>query len=85
MFYVLINCNGIKVRESEKMLSLEEMQNLVGVEGKEAWIEVASYRSFSDKSITMICDDEFRIKKIPANVQDSRRGCNSRSSFDCRN
>ena len=45
------------------MLSLEEMQNLVGVEGKEASIELASHRSFSDKSITMICDDEFLKKE----------------------
>lgn len=63
MFYVLINCNGIEVRESEKMLSLEEMQNLVGIEGEEAWIEAASYRSFSDKSIAMICDDQFVRKE----------------------
>jgi hypothetical protein len=63
VFYVLINCNGIEVQESEKMLSLEEMQNLVGVEGEKASIEVASYRSFSDKSITMICDDEFLTKE----------------------
>jgi len=63
VFYVLINSNGIEVRESEKMLSLEEMQNLVGVEGEEAWIEAASYRSFSDRSITMICDEEFKRKK----------------------
>lgn len=46
MFYVLIGCDGIEVRESEEMLTLTEMQNLVGVEGEPAYIEVASYRSF---------------------------------------
>lgn len=62
MFYVLINSNGIEVRESKKMLTLEEMQNLVGIEGESAYIEVASYRSFSDPAITMLCDDEFLMK-----------------------
>ena len=63
MFYVLINSAGIQVRESKEMLTLKEMQNLVGIEGEPAYIEVASYRSFSDKSIAMICDDEFLRKK----------------------
>ena len=62
MFYVLINSTGIEVRESKEMLTLKEMQNLVGVEGEPAYIEVASYRSFSDKSLAMICDDEFLMK-----------------------
>lgn len=63
MFYVLINYNGIQVRESREMLTLKEMQNLVGIEGELAYIEVASYQSFSDKSIAMICDDEFLMKE----------------------
>lgn len=63
MFYVLINSNGIEVQESKEMLTLKEMQNLVGIEGEPAYIEVASYRSFSDKSIAMICDDEFLMKE----------------------
>ena len=63
MFYVLINSAGIQVRESREMLTLKEMQNLVGIEGEPAYIEVASYRSFSDKSIAMICDDEFLMKE----------------------
>ena len=62
MFYVLIGSDGIEVRESKEMLTLKEMQNLVGVEGEPAYIEVASYRSFSDKSLAMICDDEFLMK-----------------------
>ena len=62
MFYVLIGSDSIEVRESKEMLTLKEMQNLVGVEGEPAYIEVASYRSFSDKSLAMICDDEFLMK-----------------------
>ena len=62
MFYVLIGSDSIEVRESKEMLTLKEMQNLVGIEGEPAYIEVASYRSFSDKSIAMICDDEFLMK-----------------------
>ena len=46
MFYVLINSTGIEVRESKEMLTLKEMQSLIGVEGEPAYIEVASYRSF---------------------------------------
>ena len=62
MFYVLINSNGIEVREAKEMLTLREMQNLVGIEGETSYIEVASYRSFSDPAITMICDEEFLRK-----------------------
>ncbi|MGB8688915.1 MAG: hypothetical protein WCD53_16475 [Microcoleus sp.] len=63
MFYVLINSNGIEVRESKEMLTLKEMQNLVGIEGEPAYIEVASYQSFSDRQISMICDEEFLRKE----------------------
>ncbi len=62
-FFVLVNAGQVLVKESDRMLSLKEMQNLVGIEGKSAYIEVASYRSFSDKSIAMICDEEFLMKK----------------------
>jgi len=62
MFYVLINDKGISVHSSNEMLTLREMQNLVGIEGESAYIEVASYRSFSDSSIVMLCDEEFLMK-----------------------
>ena len=62
MFYVLINQQGITAHEVNEMITLEMMQNLVGVEGEPAYIEVASYRSYSDDSIVMICDDEFLRK-----------------------
>jgi len=62
MFYVLINDKGISVHSSNEMLTLKEMQNLVGIEGESAYIEVASYRSFSDNSIVMLCDEEYLMK-----------------------
>jgi hypothetical protein len=62
MFYVLINQNGISTYSAEKPLIIEEMQKLVGIEGEEAYIEVASYRSYSDPLIVMICDDDFLRK-----------------------
>ncbi len=62
MYYALINDKGIETRISNEMLTLQEMQKLVGIEGESAYIEVASYRSFSDQSIAMICDEEFLRK-----------------------
>ena len=62
MFYVLINGKGIGIHSANEMLTLETMQNLIGVEGEPAYIEVASYRSYSDSSLVMICDDEFLRK-----------------------
>jgi len=63
MFYVLIDSNGLRVQQSEEMLTLNEMQNFVGIEGQSASIEVASYCSFRGESIAMICDEEFLLKK----------------------
>jgi hypothetical protein len=62
MFYALINQKGITVHSAEKPLVIEQMQSLVGIEGEKAYIEVASYRSYSDPLIVMICDDEFLRK-----------------------
>ena len=38
MFYVLINSSGLRIQQSEKILTLKEMQNLVGIEGESAYI-----------------------------------------------
>lgn len=62
MFYALINEKGIHIHNAKKILTLKQMQNLVGIEGESAYIEVASYRSFSDLSIVMICGEEFLMK-----------------------
>lgn len=63
-FYVLANPDGIQVHKADKMLSIKQMQLLVGIEGKEAFFEVASYRSFSQRGITIFCDDEFLVKNF---------------------
>lgn len=57
MFYWLVNSKGLEIIESAEMLAIAEMQNLVGNPGESAYIEVASYNSFSDQAISLICDD----------------------------
>jgi len=64
MFYWLVNSKGLEIIEWAEMLTLAEMQKLVGNPGESAYIEVASYNSFSDKAISLICDDEFLRKEI---------------------
>lgn len=58
MYYILINENGIEVKESSKNLSLEQMQRLVGIPGEDALTEVVGYNLYSDHNIKMIIDDE---------------------------
>ncbi len=62
MYYVIVNSKGIEARKSGKMLTIKQMQYLVGVEGQEAFFEVASYGSFSAPGVTIFCDDEFLHK-----------------------
>jgi hypothetical protein len=57
MFYCLVNSKGLEIIESAEMLTLAAMQNLVGNPGESAYIDVPSYNTFSDKAITLICDD----------------------------
>ncbi|MBD2012380.1 DUF3846 domain-containing protein [Microcoleus vaginatus ZQ-A3] len=64
IFYCLVNSKGLEIIESAERLALAEMQNLVGNPGVSAYIEVAYYNSFSDKAISLICDDEFLRKEI---------------------
>ena len=59
MFYVLVNSNGVSAQKAKKIPSIKQMQNLVGIPGKEAFFEVASYHSFSEPGITIFCDDNF--------------------------
>ncbi|MDF0556451.1 DUF3846 domain-containing protein [Kamptonema sp. UHCC 0994] len=61
MLYGLINSNGIEAVKSKEMLTLKEMQDLVGIQGETAFIE-AVYRQFTDQTIVLICDDEFLLK-----------------------
>jgi len=57
-YYGLLNRSGLEIVTSKKMLSYEEMQDLVGVKGEDAYFEVATSKSFSDTHIDLICDDE---------------------------
>ena len=61
MFYALVNPKTIQIHNVKKMLSLKQMQELVGIEGESAYIEVSSYRSYSDKSIVIVADDGFLL------------------------
>jgi hypothetical protein len=60
MLYALIN-SRIERKESEQMLTLKEMQDLVGFPGEPAYIE-AVYHHFADTDIVLICDEEFLLK-----------------------
>jgi hypothetical protein len=64
MFYVLVNSAGITVHKAEKIPSIKQMQSLVGIPGKPAFFEVASYTSFSEPGITIFCDDDFPRKNF---------------------
>lgn len=64
MFYVLVNSKGIEVRPAKKLPGVQETGSLVGIEGQSAFFEVASYGSFSEQGITILCDDEFLLKEF---------------------
>ncbi len=68
-YYALINERGILICPRKRILTLKQMQNLVGVEGEHAYIEIASYRSYVNESITMICDEEFLRKDFQPTCQ----------------
>ena len=60
-FYALINSTGIQEVQATELPKLSEIQKLVGIPGKEAFLE-AVYQCYSDLSIAILCDDEFLIK-----------------------
>jgi hypothetical protein len=60
-FYALINSTGIQEVQATEMPTIAEIQNLVGIPGKEAFFE-GVYQRYSDLSIAILCDDEFLIK-----------------------
>ncbi|MEG4397084.1 DUF3846 domain-containing protein [Microcoleus sp. BROC3] len=60
-FYALINSTGIQEVQATEMPKLHEIQKLVGIPGKEAFLE-AVYQCYSDSSIAILCDDEFLLK-----------------------
>jgi hypothetical protein len=64
MLYALINTTGIHRLEVAQKLELNQMQNLVGIQGEPAYIEYVRYQ-FSDPNIDLICDEEFLHKELP--------------------
>ncbi len=64
MLYALIDRRGIHRLEIEQKLELADLQNRVGVEGKNALIEYVRGQ-FSDPTIDLICDEEFLLKGLP--------------------
>lgn len=64
MLYALINNTGIHRLEVAEKWELAELQNRVGVEGKDAYIEYVRHQ-FSDPNIDLICDDEGLLKELP--------------------
>jgi hypothetical protein len=65
MYYVLIdNDQNIKVCTTDKMLTTEEIQTLVGIEGEPATFEVLDSSNFSDPKIVLICDDDLEPKAL---------------------
>jgi hypothetical protein len=59
VYYILIDDSGIEVTETNKMLSIEKMQRLVGIPGVSTLIEVLWYDVYSDPDIKMIVDENF--------------------------
>ena len=64
MLYALINTTGIHRLELEQKLELTDLQNRVGIEGENAYIEYVR-EQFTDPTIDLICDEEFLLKELP--------------------
>ncbi|MEG4518808.1 DUF3846 domain-containing protein [Microcoleus sp. AT9b-C5] len=60
-FYVLINSTGIEEVAATELPKLPELQKLVGIPGQQAYLEPV-YQCYSDRSITILCDEEFLRK-----------------------
>ncbi|MEG4503807.1 hypothetical protein QUA81_13160 [Microcoleus sp. F6_B4] len=60
-FYVLVNSTGIEEVAATEFPKLPELQKLVGIPGEEAYLEPV-YQCYSDRSITILCDEEFLRK-----------------------
>lgn len=61
--FLVISKGTIEIKEG--IPSLKDMQNLVGIPGQPAYIEVVS-REFTDPAIDLVCDDEFLYKGCQA-------------------
>lgn len=63
MLYALINNTGIHRLEVAEKWELADLQNRVGVEGEDAYIEYVRYQ-FADPNIDLICDEEGLLKEL---------------------
>jgi hypothetical protein len=64
-YYILVtNEPEMDVYTTPEMLTTEEIQHLVGVEGVPASYEVLDSSSFSDPTIVMVCDDDAQSKGL---------------------
>ena len=64
-YYILVtNEQEIDVYTTCEMLTTEEIQNLVGIEGEPATFEVLDSSNFSDPKIVIICDDDVEPKAL---------------------
>lgn len=61
MSYVVINSAGIQEIKASKLPGVRGIQDLVGIAGEEAAFE-AVYNCYSDRSLIVLCDDEFLRK-----------------------
>ncbi|MEG5170823.1 hypothetical protein [Microcoleus sp. B3-D7] len=64
-YYILVtNEQEIDVYTTPEMLTTEEIQDLVGIEGEPATFEVLDSSNFSDPKIVIICDDDLEPKGL---------------------
>ncbi|MEG4248689.1 hypothetical protein [Microcoleus sp. Pol10D4] len=64
-YYILFtNEQEINVYTTPEMLTTEEIQDLVGIEGEPATFEVLDSSNFSDPKIVIICDDDLEPKGL---------------------
>jgi len=57
-YYGLLNRSGLELVKSKKMLTRDEMRDLVGVKADYNYFIVGSSKSFSDTHIDLVCGDE---------------------------
>jgi hypothetical protein len=59
LYYILVaNEQEVDVYTTPEMLTTEEIQDLVGIEGVPATYEVLDSSNFSDPKIVIVCDDD---------------------------
>jgi hypothetical protein len=64
MKYIEVTADGLEICESKQLLTLEEMQMLVGNPAEKGFITLVQNR-FSDHSVVIVCDEEGLLKPLP--------------------